>query len=127
MDKFVEASVIVFLTVAVTAAVMVLVVPVRAFGGSTAAEVSRDVRPAVYVESLGNCPAGGLSAERCPALARVQSDIGCPYLERAAASGCPALMESGAPASCTRPAVGETPKSDVKIARAGTFRGVEGS
>jgi hypothetical protein len=121
MRKTVEASLIVVLTIVITALIMIVVFPIHTFAGASSATAKQDVRPAVYVVASGKCPVDRPNAEKCPALVRPQSDTACPYLSAlTAGSNCPALMAPPTAAACPALAGRKSPKPGVQIARAVT-------
>ena len=120
MSRFVQSSLILATSIAITALVMAIVFPVHALGGAAQRSAFDDVRPAVFVEgafegsgtpgSQPTCPfvAQRGSADACPYLSRLDARAGrswvrtphipvvsggpCPYLSAMAAScGCPYL------------------------------------
>jgi hypothetical protein len=119
MSKFIEASLVLTSTIAITALLLVAVLPVHALGGVSSAAAINGVQAAVHVEGVRTCPATGENTGECPFLTQRSSAAACPYLAAvAAASGCPALSPRDSAASCPYQDGKKLPDPRMKIARA---------
>lgn len=72
MSKYIEASLVLTFSIAITLLIMVVVFPVHALGGANSAAMIGGVQPAVYVEGARSCPATGNTMEERPILAHVR-------------------------------------------------------
>jgi hypothetical protein len=148
----VQASLIVLVSFAVTALVMVAVFPAHARGGVTDQAAVPDIRPAVLVEYRGATPIDGSSASTCPALTQPGSSASCPYIDglvrrdggaprgargaddevplvcpylstRSAGTGCPAL--SGRTTSTECPYLSQKDRPDASPRIADRYRSMD--
>lgn len=98
MRSFIEASIVLALSVAVTVSIIAAIFPNHALGGDSAV-VSSAIRAAVLVSETyeTGCPFGAQLSDqedgtRCPYLGSVAAQPTCPAMpERDARSSCPYL------------------------------------
>ncbi len=117
MTKTTQTSLIVLVSLALTALVITVVFPAHARGGVEDVAAASGIRHAVLVENAGPPSENSSAISACPYLSRAESATACPYLngiaspngqapradrenDAAAPTGCPYLDAKAAEAGC---------------------------
>jgi hypothetical protein len=80
MRPYIHAALLLALSIAITALIMVVVFPVHALGGASPTAAGSDVIPAVFVEGEWDMPNDSGPIPTCPFLAEGRTGTRCPYL-----------------------------------------------
>jgi hypothetical protein len=134
MSKYIQATLTLLSSIAITILITAAVVPAHARGDGDERTTVPGIRHAVMVEHTGS-PTGDLSAAQiCPAVAHIETGSSCPYLaglaskyggtphgsgdpKATASSQCPYLASRAANAGC--PAISAGAESSACPALAG--------
>jgi len=100
MRAFIEASLVLMVSIVLTLLIMAAIFPRHALGGSEPAVDSPRIWPAVFIYGVHDRP-GTAGGRLAPRFAGQTESHGCPYLAAlAAASACPATPKRAAVPAC---------------------------